>query len=103
MSESTFTDAVRAVLVEMDIDDLPTPIGIAPHGAAGVRVQVADRDFAAWLTVLSNIHVTTPVRGHSFQGGPKQDHIHADGMINDHHVLLVTVAPAGSNVGAVAS
>ncbi|GAB2762764.1 hypothetical protein [Nocardioides pakistanensis] len=92
-----FTDAVRAVLVEMDIDDLPKPMRISPAGANGVELQVAGHEFPAWVGVLSNIHVTTPARGHSFQGGPKQDHIHAAGTINGFDVRIVTVVPADTN------
>lgn len=96
---TAFTNATRAVLTEIDIDQLPLPITLQPSDN-GVRLQVADKDFDTWTEVLANatpLLITAPA--HFSDGlGMFVEHVQVDGTVNGHAVAVITVREAAAAV-----
>lgn len=90
-----FTDAARAVLTEIDYDQLPLPIGMQPT-AAGVRVQVSQEHFATWTAVLATISPVEVLVPAYFAEGLNAvvEHVQVTGTINGHQVTVITVRDA---------
>lgn len=97
-----FTDAARAVLTEIDYDQLPLPIGMQPS-ETGVRVQVSQEDFVTWTAVLATASPVKVLKPAYLSEGLERvvEHVEVAGTINCHAVTVITVRDA--DVAAVAS
>lgn len=88
---TAFTDAVRAVLSEADIDGLPDPVNIRPgDNTVDVDVQVPSSAFAAWSGLVGSFAATESLTFVT-EGSVQMTSHKLYGTVAGHRVLLSAV------------